>query len=148
MQENSKHIENRSQLFVTARDEANEDEVARILSQRWDCFFIKIGRSARVDWLVQRDGELVGVAELKVRARDSAAFQTVFLNVAKYEALTETAKGLGCEAMFVVKFNDCICWIKIEDIDETQVKVKGRTDRPCNDVEPAIEIPVKRMRKL
>jgi hypothetical protein len=137
-------------IFRTANDAKNENEVARELAAAWRCNVRSFGMLAPIDFYAERDGRLVGLLELKSRPHPSGKYATVFLNVRKWLALSLGALGMGTVSVFVVRFDDGICWIQVADIDATKFRLGGcaRVVKSLSDLEPVIEIPVVTMRKL
>lgn len=136
-----------SPVFRTKEDEASEEHVARILAQAWGCDVLSFGALSAVDWYCVKAGRVAGVLELKTRSHELGRYPTVFLNVRKWLALTLAATGLGVPAIFVVRFRDGIRWIRVADIDATQVRMGGLRHqvKSRNDQEPVIEVPIVHM---
>ncbi len=134
--------------FATADDSRSEDEVAAMIGERMRCEVRHFGQFSAVDWYMVRNGRLVGVAELKTRSHDSGKYPTVFLNVRKWLALLLAEQGLGVPAAYFVRFADGVRWVKVGEIDASQVRIGGcaRIVKSRNDIEPVIEIPVEQMR--
>jgi hypothetical protein len=139
-----------SPIFKTADDERNERDVAAVVEAVWRCELHSFGRLSPVDWYATRAGRLVGVLELKSRTHPHDRYGTVFLNVRKWLALVLAATGLGCPAVFAVKFTDHTRWIDVADVDIRNARIGGcRTVvKARSDVEPVIEVPVSAMRPL
>lgn len=137
-------------IFQTAEDQASEAYVAEVLASKWRCQIQSFGALSPVDWFAARDGRLVGVLELKSRGHPAAKYPTVFLNVRKWLALSLASIGLGCPAIFVVRFSDSIRWIPLIDIDAGAQRIGGcsRLVKSGNDIEPVIDVPILGMRKL
>jgi hypothetical protein len=141
-----------SLIFQTAEDRAVEKSVAQLVETAWQCNVKPFGALSTVDWFAEENGRMVGVLELKNRAHASTKYPTVFLNVRKWLALQLAAIGLGCPAIFVVKFEDGVFWIPIADVDATNHRISGcsqaRAVRAVSQVEPIIEVDISAMRKL
>ena len=139
-----------SPIFKTEQDEGNEREVAAIVESVWSCQLGSFGRLAVIDWYASRNERLVSLLELKTRTHDSLRYETVFLNVRKWLALTLGSIGLGVPALFVVKFTDGVRWINISEVDPSDSRIGGcaRIVKSRNDREPVIEIPVAQMKVL
>jgi hypothetical protein len=137
-------------VFQTEEDRRNEEEVAAACAAVWHCRIGRFGALSPVDWYGERDGRLVGVLELKARGHALDHYPTVFLNVRKWLALTLAAVGLGCPAIFVVKFTDGVYWAPLSKIDATQHRIAGCAHivKNGNDIEPVIEVPVSTLSPL
>ncbi len=146
-----------SPVFSTDADRAGETDVAAMLERAWHCTIAPFGPLAPIDFYATRDGRLVGVLELKTRSQASDRFPTVFLSVRKWLALTLAETGLGCPAIFVVRFADAIRWVSVRTVDASAVELGGcalpRNRRRgaitgASDREPVILVPIATMRPL
>jgi hypothetical protein len=129
-------------IFQTEDDRKTEQEISAYLSEVWECSVRPFGALCPVDWYAERYGRLIGVLELKSRPHDFAKYSTVFLNVRKWLALNLAAIGLGCPAVFIIRFNDGIYWCRISDIDARVNRIAGCTElvKSHNDIEPVVEV--------
>lgn len=136
-----------SPLFANDYDQASEGVIRDRLAAIWRCSVHPFGRLCPVDFYAIRDGRLVGVLELKTRTHDAGRYPTVFLNVRKWLALTMAANGLGCPAVFVVRFTDSLRHIPVAEVDAGQVRIGGtnRIVKSHTDIEPVIEVPIEAM---
>ena len=136
-----------SPIFATRGDEDSERQVASVLEQAWGVELHRFGKLCAIDWWALRSGRLAGVLELKTRSHASTKYPTVYLNVRKWLALTLAANGLGCPAIYVVRFEDGIFWTPVNEIDASQVTIGGcvRQVKSRSDVEPVIEVPIGKM---
>ena len=93
---------------------------------------------------------LVGVLELKSRSHASTTYSTVFLNVRKWGSLMLYHLGLGCPALFVVRFTDEYRWINVLEIDASHMKMGGTKHlvKSHTDIEPVILVPVSLMQVI
>lgn len=134
-------------IFKSDDDEKNESEVARAIEDRWNVAVHSFGRIAPLDFWIARDGAPVAFAEVKARSHSHDRHTTVFLNVRKWLAMQMAAVGCDVAVLFFVRFTDRILYIKVDDIDASQMKVGGcsRIVKSCNDIEPVIEIPIANM---
>ena len=139
-----------TKIFQTAADRDNEATVATIIEGKWNCNIRRFGVLSPIDWFAERNGRLVGVLEVKSRTHPSDKFPTVFLNVRKWLALRLASIGLGCPALFVVRFTDCVRWVAINDVDGTQNTIGGcsRIVKGISDIEPVIEVDIATMQIL
>lgn len=139
-----------TKIFQSEDDRRNEREVASAVEKAWRCRVVSFGALSPVDWFAERDGRLVSILELKSRTHPHDKYPTVFLNVRKWLALSLGAVGLGCPALFVVRFADGVYWVRLSDVDAGRNKVGGcsRFVKNANDVEPVIDVPVSSLRAL
>lgn len=132
-------------IFQTKRDRDNEDVVARIVEQHFKCELKRFGTLASIDWYAVRSGRLVGLLELKSREHESTRFNTTWLNVRKWLALTIGSVGMRLPAVFVVKFTDgAVGWCKVDEVDASKVRIAGckKQVKAVSDVGPVIDVPV------
>jgi hypothetical protein len=139
-----------TKVFQNSDDRRNEIDVASILSKKWECRLARFGDLSPIDWYAERHGRVVGVLELKSRTHPSNKFDTVFLNVRKWLSLNLASIGLGCPALFVVKFTNDLRWIKVSDIDASRQRIAGcsRLVKSASDIEPVIEVEISKMLEL
>jgi hypothetical protein len=130
-------------------DDAAAREVAAAIADRWGCELRSFGIMSPIDFYAVRAGRVAGFAEIKCRSHGSATYPTVYLSVRKWLALLVTSTGMGCPAIFVVRFTDGIYWVGIERIDPRRHLLGGHANpRQPHDVEPLIHVPVAIMRRL
>ena len=87
---------------------------------------------------------MVALIEIKARYnRSYESFDTIILNLDKFFTLLLSEIYLSLPAFYVIGFSDGIFYIKVTNIPNEQIVIKGRTDRPgiANDIRPAIMIP-------
>lgn len=142
--------------YKTAEDERNEKEAAKDLaeyfSQRGDgeCEFHPFAKYDPLDWWVERNKHMVGVAELKCRSHASTTHGTVWLAVRKWLAMRLAECGFGVKAIFAVRFTDGLFYIPLYDVDASKHIWggcgKNRAVNSQNTTEPMIEVPVADMR--
>ena len=139
-----------SPIFKTEQDERNERTTAQEIETAWQCSLHSFGQLAPIDWYAVRDGRLVGLLELKTRQHPRDKYRTVFLNIRKWLALTLTSIGVGVPSVYVVRFTDSLCWIRVSQVDPRNMRIGGCLGivKSRNDVEPVIEVPVNTLHLL
>ncbi len=139
-----------SPRFANAADRKSEQETALLLGHLWNCEIKSFGLLSPVDFFAVRDGLLVGVLELKTRSHASTAFSTVFLNLRKWGSLMLYHFGLGCPALYVIRFTDEYRWISITEVDASKWTIGGTKTivKSHTDIEPVILVPVAQMHSL
>jgi len=147
--QNVVHIDG-TPIFQTREDQANEADVAALVSGHWDCRVRSFGALAPVDWYAERHGRLIGVLELKSRHHRREKYPGVFLNVRKWLALTMASMGLRVPAVFVVRFDDGVWWVPLTEVDASQHRIAGcsRIVKSVNDIEPVIYVHNEKFREL
>ena len=137
--------------FATMEDHDNEVVGRLRIEAAWKCKLHKYAARNPVDWWVEQHDRRVGFVELKTRTHESTRFETVFLNVRKYNALMSYAMHTyECWSRFVVAFADCTLWIDVAMCSELRPVVGGCKTlvKSPNDIEPVLNVPVKWMAKL
>ena len=140
-----------TRTLVRPADEEIQRRAGDSVGLAWNCDVVTMPRFAVWDWVMVRDGALVGVGEFKRRLHEAGGYPTVFLALPKFRALTWASEHLDCPALFVVQFNDGIRWISVPDeVGGMTLTVGGRHDRPDvpTDIEELVEVPIARMHRL
>lgn len=139
-----------SPRFANAADRKSEQETALLLGHLWNCEIKPFGLLSPVDFFAVREGLLIGVLELKTRTHASTAFSTVFLNLRKWGSLMLYHFGLGCPALYVIRFTDEYRWISITEVDASKWTIGGTKTivKSHTDIEPVILVPVAQMHSL
>lgn len=134
--------------YITQEDLLNEGTVAEQIEKQWGGKVHKFPMFTPIDFWIEKDRRVVAVAELKTREVTTAAYDTIWLSVAKWLSLTLAATSLQVKALFIVKFIDETRYVPIGEIDSTRVGIGRNSVRGKETEEPVIHVPVKSMRKL
>ena len=134
--------------YITQEDLLNEGTVAEQIERRWGGKVHRFPMFTPVDFWIEKDKRVVAVAELKTRNITMSTYDTIWLSVAKWTAMTLMATGLQIKALFIVKFVDETRYIPIGEIDTTKVGIGMNNERSKETEEPVIHVPVKSMRVL
>lgn len=136
--------------FASSKDSESEISVAKLVEARWNCELHHFGKLSPIDWYATRHGRVTAVIEMKTRSHSADRFLTVFLNVRKWLALSLAEAGLGVPALYIVSFADEQRYIRVNEINASQMRVGGcrRVVKASSDIEPVIEVPVNAMKKL
>lgn len=137
-------------LYVADHDKGNQTEVMRRIESAWGCEVHPFGMLSSLDCYALRDGHMVGVMEIKARTCSVSEHDDVFLNVRKWLALMLANVGMGCPALYVVRFTDALKWINVCKVDASRMRIGGcsRIVKSPTDIEPVILVPINRMRDL
>lgn len=134
--------------YITQEDLLNEGTVAEQVERRWGGKVHRFPKFTPIDFWIEKGERVVAVAELKTRKVTTTAYDTIWLSVAKWLALSLTTTALQVKGLFVVKFVDDTRYIPIEEIDTTRVGIGRNKERDKDTEEPVILVPVKSMRGL
>lgn len=143
------HIDG-TRIFKNRKDRRNEERVAKILAEAWNCEVHSWGELALIDWYFVKNGRPEAVGELKCRENiTSTDFDTVYLKMSKYNALLIVGNAHQIRAFFVVEFKDGLFYISIYDIVSKKTVMAGwNKPRAKHDNEPILHVPVADMRRI
>lgn len=113
-------------MYETSHDIANEKVVADAL-QNIGVEVYKLPVQYRLDWLLRRDGQAIGFAEVKARKCDLNTYPSVMISLSKVihaKMLSETT-GLPCH--LILLYRDALA--KLDFASEFTVGPGGRSDR-------------------
>lgn len=135
---------------TTEEDTRRETEVASILERVWNCEVVRTSYLDGLDFWLVRNGTPEAVAELKNRLVKTTTYDEIFLSQHKWDALHRASEAHQIEALFIVNFTDELRYIRLSDIDATNLKVGGRADRTDapNDREIMVMVPVSQMKVI
>lgn len=131
----------------TDEDRFAEKRFADSMGPRLNSEFIKLPKYYIVDFVVKKNGKIIGFAEFKRRNNPSDKYDTIMLALAKWMKLCEYSQYGG--AWFWIQYDDCLKWIKVEQSLYPSIEWSGRTDRgdPA-DKEPCVHIPTYLLRNI
>lgn len=119
----------------TAADRERERQAARALARAWGCELIACPRNAGYDYTAQRDGQVVGVVEIKTRLnRAPSDFGGwLLLDDHKAEALLRAAAKYqpNCAPIFAWCFPLVVHWLDVRHLrsNGSGLELRGRSDR-------------------
>lgn len=129
-------------------DLKHENELKELVEKKWFCSLIKQAPKDPMDFFAIRDEKTIAWVEMRSRNCLSTSYSEIFLGKEKFKKLRDACRCLEIPAIFVIRFNDHVCFIdltKVERPNETyanrgDIKVKRVTDN-----EKAVLLPVKNM---
>lgn len=146
-------------IFETDEDRARESEFALQIENRFGCQLIKLSYEWEFDFLIARNCQLTGIAELKCRTHASGEYDTVILSDHKAQTGLKFCSKVLCfddksgqfkEPVFVffVKFTDkaMFCTIKSEMFESLSMKklsASNHADDPAEFSEYVRYVPIK-----
>lgn len=136
--------------FSTPDDRAAERAVCAAVGHAFGCEVHSFGDLAPVDAYACRDGQLVGMLEIKRRTHAYGTYPTVYLSTRKYLGLYLASIGFGVPALYVIAWTDRTGWVNIVHVDGRAHRMGGRVPRigAANDIEPVIEVPIAAFHRL
>lgn len=115
-------------IYETAKDRANEEEIALLLADRFKAKAIKAKRLYGLDWFFEREGYVVGMVEIKVRNYASTAFKTYMISADKIARIRMLSSVCGIPTFLFVAWTDEIGYINLADTPDYSA-IGGRKDR-------------------
>lgn len=147
----------RGTLFESEQDRKAQQDTMMECLYAWEQGFdaLDLGRGYPIDYcVVEADrypdplayrelDHAFGHVEIKRRHVQYRTYPTVFLEVRKRRALFEAQRRLGGSARFVVRYDDGIYWIDMENTVSMPVVRAGRTDRNIReDIDLCVDVPI------
>ena len=132
--------------YETADDLRNERVVADALAEH-GYEVIKLPIQYRLDWLLRRNQQPVGFAEVKARKCNLSTYPTVMISLSKviHAQMLTQATGLPC--YLILFYRDCIARLNFSD--DFAVNPGGRADRDDpQDQDVCAYYPVTRLTKI
>ena len=132
--------------YETAADLQNERVVADALAAH-GYEVIKLPIQYRLDWLLRRNNQPIGFAEVKARKCNLNTYPTVMISLSKviHAQMLTQATGLPC--YLILFYRDCIARLNFSD--DFAVNPGGRVDRDDpQDQDVFAYYPVTRLTKI
>lgn len=127
-------------IYESPADLQNEKDIVEKLTQMWGISFHKLPMSYHIDWLMVKDKQARGFAELKCRNNDRRKYPTFMISLAKWMRGKELAHELSTSFIIIVKWTDGIYFHKAGTYPITY-GFGGRSDRgDSQDMEPVVYI--------
>ena len=119
-------------------------------AEKWNCDYMKLPLSYRLDFALVRRNKLVALAEIRVRHVKAETYPTIIFSVNKRAKANELSDQTKVPSFFVVQYDDEIRYIDFaETPDEFQVGGRtGANRRDQADVELVGHYDVGRMKRL
>jgi len=137
-------------LYETDADLSREAKVMQTAAEKWNCDYMKLPLSYRLDFALVRRNKLVALAEIRVRNVKAETYPTIIFSVNKRAKANELSDQTKVPSFFVVQYDDEIRYIDFaETPDEFQVGGRtGANRRDQADVELVGHYEVSRMKRL
>jgi len=131
--------------YETDDDRRREDGIAATLSAAWRCDVRRQPQYAPVDFHIEEEAAVTGLAELKCRDNPRFAYRDVWFALAKHDALRAEAlvRGLPPDrCLFVVSWDDALGWVTVPACAELSPVWRRRSSRPEHTAELVLLVPV------
>ena len=137
-------------LYETDADLSREAVVMKLAATKWNCDYLKLPLSYRLDFALIRRNKLVALAEIRVRNVKAETYPTIIFSVNKRAKANQLSEQTKVPSFFVVQYDDEIRYIDFaETPDEFQVGGRtGANRRDQADVELVGHYNVSRMKVL
>ena len=137
-------------LYETEADLSREARVMHTAAEKWNCDYLKLPLSYRLDFALIRSNRLVALAEIRVRNVKAETYPTIIFSVNKRAKANQLSDQTKVPSFFVVKYDDEIRYIDFAETPD-DFQVGGRTGanrRDQADVELVGHYNVSRMKVL
>ena len=130
-------------MYESQRDRDNEQRVIDLMKERRGLVLRKMPISYRLDFMIMKDHEVLGFAELKSRNVPSTAYDTLLISLGKVAAANLLWRTSELPCYLIALFTDR-CGV-IDFRAPHELGLGGRVDRgdPA-DVEPVAHYPMSR----
>jgi hypothetical protein len=139
-------------LYETAADLDNEASIAKVLSLKWDCNFVKLPIRYHLDFVVTRDDKAIAYAEFKTRNYSMADIDKMggyLMSIGKWSAAKQLCDATQLPFILVVKTLDGVYRSSFTEFKPDDVLVRGRTDRnDWQDIEPCVLLNTQRFKRI
>mgnify|MGYP000246946172 CR=1 FL=1 len=89
-----------------AQDLARQEAVAKRLEALWNCQMVKTAELSKIDYVATREGQMIGLVEVKGRLIPSTMYQQTTLDSAKLGWMRLAADMYGVPALVVIQWTD------------------------------------------
>ncbi len=135
-------------IYETDASVAEETIIRNRLGELWNCEFVKMPHSYRLDFAGLRDKSVIAWVEIKRRYRGLRDHSTVFLSLQKVMAARALHDATQLPCLFVCQFDDCLAYVDILTLNPV-VECRGRDDRDdWQDKEAVFVIPTAAFRLI
>ena len=135
-------------IYETSQDLSREHDIGKILKEIWSVDLHKLPRAYYVDWMITKDKDVRGFAELKCRSNPRSKYDTFMLSLHKWMHGQQLAAEVSGKFMIVVQWEDGLFYHQ-QGWCEVTYGVGGRRDRQDEqDIEPVIYIPTYAFKRI
>ena len=131
-------------LYETESNLEKERQAALFFEQTYQCTLRKLPIRYHLDFAIERDGNIVGFIEVKVRNHTFEQIKKMGgykLSFAKWCAAEQISRVSGLSFILLVGFLDQVRYARIDDFRHDGLVWWGRQDRgDSQDMEPAVVI--------
>lgn len=132
--------------YETQEDRDNELSVVNALQLSGFTLY-KLPISYRLDYIMFRDGKLLGFVEIKTRKHKHDKYPSLMIALSKVMAAKQLATATQTKSVLMVKYDDGIFGINFQM--PHVVSVGGRSDRSDNsDIEPCAFYDIKHLKLI
>lgn len=106
--------------------------VAKRLEALWNCQLVKTAELSKIDYVATRDGEIIGLVEVKGRLIPSTQYQQTTMDNAKLGWIRMAADIHGVPGLVVVQWTDKAAYFepKVTNVDKLSTDATRHGDIP------------------
>ena len=104
-----------------AQDLARQEAVAKRLEALWNCQMVKTAELSKIDYVATREGQMIGLVEVKGRLIPSTMYQQTTLDSAKLGWMRLAADMYGVPALVVIQWTDKAAYFEPKSTPVDQV---------------------------
>jgi hypothetical protein len=131
-------------IYETESNLEKERQVALFFEQTYQCTLRKLPIRYHLDFAIERDGQIVGFIEVKVRNHTFEQIKRMGgyrISFGKWCAAEQMSRVSGLPFILLVGFTDQVRYVRIDDFKPDGLVWWGRQDRgDSQDMEPAAVI--------
>jgi hypothetical protein len=135
-------------LYETEQDRQNEQALATLVSERFNCTMHKMPMKYTLDFAAARDGEVVAFLEMRQRKINRDRFDTYMISLNKILRAEELGRVTGLPCFLVIQWTDAVGMCRLDTCDY-KVEIGGSTRRgDWQDIEPVAHIPINQFAEI
>tara|TARA_R110000744_G_C19132957_1_gene537282 strand:- start:14 stop:448 length:435 start_codon:yes stop_codon:yes gene_type:complete len=115
--------------YETPEDCAREAAVAARLASAWNCKLVKCAELYMVDWVIEKQGIIYALIEIRCRKNTSTKYPTLICSMQKIIKGITASEITGLPFIFVPSFSDKLMWIRPTRYMDVDITMAGSTRR-------------------
>lgn len=114
-------------IYETKADVANEEAVARLITEARGYMMVKLPRLNQMDYAAFTTDGLKALIEIKCRRNTMAKYDSMMIGMEKVLHARQVYKHFGVKSYLFVQWTDQLGYVCLED--DCTIDMGGRTDR-------------------
>jgi hypothetical protein len=129
-------------MYETQQDRDNEQALARLIAERFNCVMHKMPIKYTLDYAATRNNDVVAFVEMRRRKIPMERFDTYMIALHKVIKAQELNNVTGLPCFLVIQWTDAVGMCRLDTCDHS-IEVGGSTRRgDWQDIEPMAHIPI------